>query len=211
MKAIRRLLVSIPLFVSVALVAHGNAVAGQAIDPLTLNPPANPPYTCMATGSGAICRKDIPLGDAPGPSGVLCGSIQTPIELIVADTGSQEATRYYDTAGNLVHATHQNTYVGTYTNPVTGAYLLLDQVTRENIYFAVPGDLNSQTVTFTGSTRVYRPDGGIVVIDAGRDVVLPDGTTEQSSGIHPFDQYYGYGNTAALEPLCAAVGAPQTT
>lgn len=193
------------------MVPRTSAFAGQYIDPLTLNPPAVPPYTCMATGSGAICSKDMPLDDGPGPSGIFCGSSQNPVELIGVDSGTQEATRYYDTAGDLVRRHLRDTYVGTFTNPLTGAYVAFDQLIDEEDDLSVPGDFNSGTVTFTGPTRVHLHDGGIVLIDTGRDLTLPDGTVEQSSGQHPFDQYFLYGNAAAFEPICAAVGAPQSS
>jgi hypothetical protein len=193
------------------LIPHTPAFAGQTIDPSTLNPPPPSFETCMATGSGAVCRGQRPLVDPPAPFGILCGSSQNPIDLIEADTGSQDATRYYDTQNNLVRRVIRDVFVGTLTNPVTGAYVNLDQRSDEVDKLSIPGDLNSGTVTFIGPVRISSPSGGTVLIDAGRGIGLADGTQLQISGQHPFHEYFDLGMTAALEPICAAVGAPQTS
>lgn len=208
----RRTILASTMLGVLALVPHSSAFAGQYIDPSTLNPAAPPPYTCMATGGGAICRKTVTFVDKPAPSGLLCGSSQNPIELISADTGSQEATRYYDANLNMVRRVFHSEWVGTVTNPITGAYLGTRQRLNEVQSLTVPGDLSSIVFTYTGSNRFYLPNGGTVLLDVGREVAVdPDGPDVQASGQHPLAAYYGNGDTAAIEPICAALGAPQTS
>jgi len=46
---------------------------------------------------------------------------------------------------------------------------------------------------------------GTVLIDAGRATITEDGTILSEAGQHPFDEYFVFGDTAALQPLCDAL------
>ena len=49
---------------------------------------------------------------------------------------------------------------------------------------------------------------GAVFLNAGRVVYAPDGSIEFQAGPQGFNDYFVNGNTAALDQLCAALGAP---
>jgi len=66
-------------------------------------------------------------------------------------------------------------------------------------------DISTGTEIMTGSFKVYRVNGGIILIDAGRQVVTEDGTLISESGQHPFNAYFIFGDTSALQPLCDAL------
>jgi hypothetical protein len=52
---------------------------------------------------------------------------------------------------------------------------------------------------------LHRQDGGVVLIDAGRSVLLPDGSILMEAGQHHFDDYFVFCDTSALQPLCDAL------
>jgi hypothetical protein len=165
----------------------------------------------MAVGEGVngfICTVTFVVSDPPGPSGIVCGSGPTSVELITSDSGTRIGTRYYDQHRNLTVRRVRQDVTGVFTNPLTGASVSF--VTRQNWVdeLAVPGDFGSATTSFAGLTRVYLPGGGTVLIDTGRSIVAPDGSVEFEQGPHPFDAYFGGVDPSALEPICTAVGAP---
>jgi hypothetical protein len=183
-KVIRRLLLSIPLFASVVLIAHGSAFAGQAINPLALNPPANAPYTCMATGSGAICRYTIVDSHTGQPSGTICPG---GFELLDTATNKKSAVRYYDANGDLTRRViYENYTVAEVVNSVTGAYIPYTQHDTITDIPAVPGDLSTATETNTGENMMTAPGLGHVWQYAGTFVTAPDGTVEFSAGPNNF-------------------------
>jgi hypothetical protein len=165
----------------------------------------------MAVGNGTtgtICHVVFAVSDPEGPSGIVCGSGANSVELLTSDAGVRLGTRYYDQAANLTRRFVRQDITGTFTNPLTGASVSMAVRADWVDELRVPGDPSTATTTFRGLTRVSLPHGGTVLIDTGRSVVAPDGSIAVETGQHPFDAYFVYGDATALEPICAAVGAP---
>jgi hypothetical protein len=202
----RLLLVS---FIALFAVATPRSVsASQIVDPSTLNPPPPPQFNpvCKAVGFGTICTIEFVETQGPDASGIICGSGLNSFEVIISDTRTVTGRRYYDQDGNLTQRHFREVLVGTFTNPLTGASLDFVQADTILHNLAVPGDVNTGTEAITGSTRLSLPQGGVVLIDAGRTVIdVSDGTLLFEAGPHPFDDYFGSGDTAALQPICDAL------
>lgn len=191
-----------------ALVSYVPVFATQTVDPATLNPPPPPEFnpSCKAVGRGTIC--DVAFTELQGPdgTGLICGSGSNSFEVVSRDTRTVTGRRYYDRNGNLTQRHFREVLIGTFTNPLTGVALNFVQADTIIHDLAVPGDLNTGTVTSTGSTRLSLPHGGVVLIDAGRSIIaVSDGTILFEAGQHPFDAYYVFGQTSALQPICDAL------
>ena len=202
----RLLLVSIiALF---AVIMPQTAFAGQTVDPSTLNPPPPPEFNpeCKAVGDGTICSLAFTELEGPDPIGLICGSGSNSFEIVGADTRTVQGRRYYDRNGDLTQRHFREVMVGTLTNPLTGASIAFIQADTIVHNLAVPGDFDTGTVSITGEWRASTPHGGTVLIDVGRWVgAQSDGTTFFENGQHPLLAYYGYGDTAAIQPLCDAL------
>ena len=193
-----------------ALVPQVVAFAGQPVDPATLNPPVPPDFNpiCEAVGSGTICR--LAFSDPPvveEGTGLICGSGASSFEVLISQNRSVEGKRHYDRDANLTQRHYREYFSGTFINPLTNAALPFDQSDTVIHNLAIPGDINSGTVTITGALRLHRQNGGIVLIDAGRAFLAAgvDWTLIKETGQHPFDAYYVFGDTSALQPICDAL------
>jgi hypothetical protein len=190
----------------VAIVAPA-AFARELVDPSTLIPPVPAAFNpvCYQVGEGTIC--DIAFSDPPlvnEPSGIICGTT----ELLISQTRDVVAKRFYNVDGLLTVRRFQEDFAGSLMNPLTGATVQIpgrDTVTDD---LATPGDLNSGTETRTGlEWRAYLPGGGTIITDVGHIVVdAATGDIVDETGHHPFDRYFAFGDTAALEPICSALG-----
>ena len=189
------------LFVFALLPQSG--FAGQPVDPFTLNPPPPPQFNpvCEKVGRGTICT--VQFSDPPfaGGSGVICGTGSNTYEVFQFQNRSVQGKRYYDENGNLTRRLFHEVDIGTFSNTITHQAVSFTQrgTTRHDL--AVPGDINSGTLIFTGSGRVYQPHGGSVLMETGRTVSAADGTFIGESGQHPFTDYFVFGDTAAVQPL----------
>jgi hypothetical protein len=191
-----------------ALMAPRPVSAGQFVDPSTLNPPIPPQFNpeCKAVGFGTLCTVDFVETHAPEATDIICGSGANSFAVVSSDTRTVTGQRYYDENGDLTQRHFRQVLVGTFTNPLTGAFLDYAESTTIIHDLSVPGDLSTGTVTFTGSVRLSMPQGGTVLIDAGRVVIdESDGTILFEAGQHHFDAYFAYGDTAALQPICDAL------
>ena len=182
--------------------------AGQFVDPSTLNPPIPPEFNpeCKAVGFGTLCTVDFVETHAPEATDLICGSGPDSFAVVSSDTRTVTGRRYYDQNGDLTQRHFRQVLVGTFTNPSTGASLDYAESTTIVHDLSVPGDLSTGTETFTGSVRLSEPQGGTVLIDAGRSVIdVSDGTILFEAGQHPFDAFYVFGDTSALQPICDAL------
>lgn len=180
------------------------------VDPTTLTP-APPGFfnaTCTRNGIGIICDlhfTEVVLDHEP--NGVVCASAAGPVELLEVNTRSVVGKRYYDGDGNLLRRHFRDEWTATITNPVTGrsaAYLQTDRILHD---LAVPGDNTTGTEEVTTRLRVINDAGSTIFVDAGRTVIREaDGSIEFQAGPHRFDDYFVNGNTAAVQPLCDALG-----
>ena len=201
-----------PVFViALAVAAVGPQVSAAAehnVDPSTLNPPPPAEFNpvCKAVGDGTIC--DITFVEPAvidEPSGIQCGSGADAVELLASGIRSVDGKRYYDGDGNLTRRHFHDLIVGSYTNPLTGASVSSRQHDTIMHELAVAGDITSGTEAVTTEIRVSTPRGGTVLIDAGRTVFAEDGTLLFEAGQHPFDAYFIFGDTSALQPICHAL------
>jgi hypothetical protein len=189
--------------------ANAAIPADHIVDPSTLTPPPpadiNP--VCKAVGDQTIC--DVAFTDpavVAAPTGIQCGSGAGSFEILVSFTRSVVGKRYYDQNRNLTERHFHDVIVGTFTNPLTGASLLLRQRDTTLHRLAVPGDDSTGTEAITTGARIAEPDGGTVLIVAGRIVFDDsDGTILFEAGQHPFEDYFVRGDTSALQPLCDAL------
>ena len=191
-----------------SVLAPRSALASQIVDPSTLNPPPPPEFNpvCNAVGFGTLCTIEFVETHEPDASGIICGSGPNSFEAVISDTRTVSGRRYYDQDGNLTQRHFREVFVGTLTNPLTGASLDFTQSDTILHNLAVPGDVNTGTEAITGSARFSLPQGGVVLVDAGRTVIdVSDGTLLFQAGQHPFDAYFGSGDTSALQPICDAL------
>jgi len=201
--------IAIAAFVfTVAFAVTTQSAFGQhPVDPNTLNPPPPPEFNpiCKDTGNGTVCT--VQFSDPPfaGGSGVICTSGGTTYEVFQFQNRSVLGHRYYDRSGNLLRRHYREVLSGTFSNPLNGAAVSFSGGDTHLHDLAVPGDISSGTEVMTGSFRINKRQGGSVLVDTGRQVVTEDGTLVSESGQHPFNDYFIFGNSEALQPLCDAL------
>lgn len=183
------------------------AFGGQPVDPATLNPPPPPGFNpvCEKDGQQTICTVQFSDPPSAGGSGVICETGAGAYEVFQFQNRSVVGLRYYDANGNLTRKIFREDLIGTFTNPLTHTALSFDGRDTNHVNLTVPGDTTSGTVTITGSFHVHLPNAGQVIFEAGRTVNLADGTFVSESGPHPFQDYFVFGDTAAIQPLCNAL------
>ena len=189
-----------------AVLLASPAVARESVDPSTLTP-APPDFfnaNCLRDGQHITCTLGFEDPDiVDEPSGIVCGST----ELLYSQTRSVVGKRFYDADGNLVRRHFREYMAGKFTNPETGLVVLWSQHDTVLHDLAVPGDVATGTIKFSGLlTRAWDTSGGTVLTDSGR--LLVDASTDEvvvASAHHPFDAYFREGDPAALAPLCSAL------
>ena len=153
------------LVLTVALAAP--ASARTPVDPSTLNPPPEPRFNavCFLDGSHITC--DLAFSDpdfADAPSGIVCDGT----ELLISQSRSVVGKRFYDADGNLLQRHFRESSDGTFRNPDTGRVVLWTEGDTDIQNLAVPGDMATGTEHISGLIfRVWLPDGGTIVSDAG--------------------------------------------
>lgn len=181
--------------------------ARQSVDPATLNPPIPPAFNpvCERVGFGILCT--VQFSDPfAGGSGVICGTGAGTYEVFQFQNRSVQGKRYYDQNGNLTRRLFHEIDTGTFSNPLTHTAVSFSGRGTTLHDLSIPGDVASGTQIFTGQFRVFVPHGGVVIFEAGRTVYTGDGSTFLSdSGPHPFLDYFEFGDTAAIQPLCEAL------
>ena len=192
------------LVLTVALAAP--ASARTPVDPSTLNPapPASFNAVCFRVGSHITC--DLAFSDpdiVDEPSGIVCDGT----ELLVSQSRAVVGKRTYDADGNLLQRHFRESFYGTFRNPETGRVALWTQHDTVINNLAVPGDIATGTEKVSGlGTRVWLPDGGTILTDAGRSIVdVAADEVVKISAHHPFDAYFRLGDPSALAPLRAAL------
>jgi hypothetical protein len=204
---VRLFLIGLMVLFGFAFAPPAAVFAGPPVDPATLNPPPPPEFnpTCEAVGRGTICHlafTDPPIAEG---TGIICGSGASSYEVFMNATRSVVGRRYYDRDRNLTQRHFREVLAGTFSNPLTHTAVSFDQGDTIVHDLAVPGDGDTGTETVTGSIRLHVLHGGIVLIDAGRTINAADGTLLTEAGQHPFAAYFVFGDTSALQPLCAAL------
>src|SRR3989442_1246551 len=158
--------------------------AGESVDPSTLKPPPPPQFNpvCEKDGNQTICT--VQFSDPPfaGGSGVICGTGPNSYEVFQFQNRSVQGRRYYDQNGNLTRRHFHEVDTGTFTNPITHTAVSFSGRGTTLHDLSIPGDITSGTQVLTGSFRVYRPQGGTVIFEAGRTVAAGDGSFIRESG-----------------------------
>jgi hypothetical protein len=190
-----------------ALVPQASTLASTPVDPSTLNPPIPPDFnpTCAAVGFGTLCFlqfSDPPVVD-DNAGDLVCGAGTIPI--LFSQTRAVDGRRYYDRNNNLTERQSRQVFAGSYKNALTGATVPFTEGITFIHKLAVPGDINTGTIYVNGQTRLYLPKGGTVLIDAGRTIEDAGENVILDRGPHPFADYYVFGDTTALQPLCDAL------
>jgi len=190
----------------IALALPAIVAAREVVDPATLTPPPPPEFnpTCERIGSQIICEvvfTDPPVVDEP--SGVVCGGT----ELLFSGTRSVVGKRFYSAEGLLLRRHFHDDVSGTWTNPVSGATASFSGGSMTLHDLAVPGDVGSGTSRISGSVRIYLPDGGTIIHNDAGHLVIDEGTGTvlSQSGQHPFEDFFGNGDTTALDEFCSAL------
>jgi len=180
--------------------------AGQPVDPSTLNPPpaarTNP--ICERDGSQTICTLQFTDPPFAGGSGITCGNGANSYEVLEFENKSVVGKRYYDQNGNLTRRHFREILSGTFTNPLNHVAVSFDGNDTQLHDLIIPGDVSTGTIQVTGHFRVFAPNGGTVIFEAGRTIETLDGFISES-GPHPFNEYFVFGDTAAVQPLCDAL------
>jgi hypothetical protein len=149
----------------------------------------------------------VQFSDPPfaGGSGVICGTGASSYEVFQFNNRSVTGHRYYDQNGNLTRRHFNEVGTGTYSNPLNHKAVSFTVRGTTLHDLSTPGDINSGTQVFTGNSRVYPPQGGTVILEAGRTISSGMGDFIRESGPHPFLDYFVFGETAAVQPLCDAL------
>ena len=181
--------------------------AGQPVDPSTLTPPPPPEFNpvCEKDGTQTICT--VQFSDPPfaGGSGVICGTGPNAYEVFQFQNRTVQGLRYYDQNGNLTRRHFHEVDTGTLSNPVTHTAVSFSARGTTLHDLSIPGDITSGTQILTGEFRVYRPQRGTVFLEVGRTVAAGTGDFIRESGPHPFQDYFVFGDTAAVQPVCDAL------
>lgn len=184
-----------------------SAGSSVSVDPSTLNPPPPPAFNpvCEKSGFGTLCTVNFSDPPFAGDSGLGCGSGANAFEVFQFSTRSVQGKRYYDQNGNLLRRHFREYLAGTFSNQLSNkAVTFSGSITHDHV-LAVPGDINTGTEILTGGVRYHLQNGGIVLVDVGRTILAADGTILNESGQHPFDEFFVFGDTTTLQPLCDAL------
>jgi hypothetical protein len=186
-----------------ASVAAGSS--GTTVDPSTLNPPPPPTFNpvCEKVGGGTICTVNFKETFAGG-SGVICSSGANTYEVFQFQNRTVRGHRYYDRNGNLTRRHFKEVLNGTFTNPLNHQAVSFSGTDTHLHDLTIPGDITSGTENITGSFRIYLAQGGTVLLEAGRTIETPDALLSEK-GPHPLVDYFVFGDTAAVQPLCDAL------
>jgi hypothetical protein len=204
MTGVRRLAVAVTTS-AFLMVGALPVAAGAPIDVSTLNPIPPDFYSCKATGGGAICTASTVDPYDLEPTGIICGSGAAAYEVLDSGTRNVKAMRWYDADGNLTRRERVTQFSGVHlTNPTNGHTLAYKQHNTDQDVLAVPGDLASSTFTGHGHMTMTVPGKGVVLHEAGRTVVGPDGLVETRSGPSDLADYFA-GDVSVVADLCAAL------
>jgi hypothetical protein len=190
-----------------AVVSLGAAT--RAVDPSTLTP-APPDFfnaSCTRTGGHITCDLGFidPVAPVEEPTGIICGTGSEQFEVLDTWHRSVQGKRLYSSDGLLLRRHFSDSWDGTFTNSVTGATVAYAQRGTYLHDLTVPGDNATGLERDTIRLRVFGANG-TVLIQAGRTVLArSDDQIVFQAGQHPFDEYFGQGDSTALEPLCEAL------
>jgi hypothetical protein len=177
-------------------VSAGAPEPGQALEP----PPPDI-YTCTAYGAGTICRAGREDVYGPEATGLWCDGPGAPFEIGVQAGRNFDCTRWYDRDGLLVARLIIVTFPDArLSNPLNGVEVPYLQRDRDMELFAIPGDLDSGTLSSVGSITAVAPGFGAVLVERGRWVVAGDEVI-MATGRRDLNDAFN-GDPDALDALC---------
>jgi hypothetical protein len=199
--------VGVPPILGLLLLAPVASAQARQQCPSTLNPPALSFETCQTVGGGTIASGSRVVSDPLADAGITCGTGADAFDIFNQDTFDQHAKRWYDQNGNLTRRHIYDHYTfGQWSNPLTGAVVPYTQTTIEDDLYAIPGEMNSGTATFTGENMYRTGTGAPVLFGNGRQVTSNvDGSLIESSGRNDFVLAFNENDPAAFDPICAAL------
>ena len=197
----RRALVVVSVLAALALAAP---VSARQPVVQQLNPPPQDYYTCTPLGNGTICHALISNSYGPDPAGITCQGAAGPFEVFDQATHRVDATRWYDSEGNIVKRIRVHTFLGaSLRNPASSRSVGYSQRDRDEEIFAIPGDLDSATLYSENKLVAVVPGAGAVLVENGRFVATGDEVL-QRVGRRDLSDFFA-GDTAALDRLCSAL------
>ena len=198
----RRALVVVPILAALVIAAP---VSARQPVVQQLNPQPPDYYTCTPLGNGTICHALISDSYGPDPAGITCQGATGPFEVFDQATHVVDATRWYDSDGNIVKRIRVHTFPGArLSNPVSGRSVSYSQRDRDEEIFAIPGDLDSATTYSTGSLLAVVPGSGAILVDRGRAVFTADEMLKLV-GRRDVSNYFVNGDASGIAALCAAL------
>lgn len=191
----RARILTVAMFLGLAISAIHPASAGRPVDPNTLTPPPPPGAKCSANGNQVICHSNLDFTFVNEPVfDISCGTIYE------TSTDNRVGIRWYNSDGKLVSRHVRQDDEGTWSLSPTGAGPLVNISVHANWsnQYPIPGDEASATQVNHGvGFTAQAPGFGVILHIAGLDE--PDGTHH---GILRFID-----DPAAEAELCAALGA----
>ena len=173
-----------------------------------LNPPPPGFYTCKPLGAGTICTgtQDEVKDEELQPE-LVCSSGADAFNIYDNGHAYSRLTRRYDADGNVVERINHEVWLNAFwSNPLNGKTVPYTQRGTITDRFTVPGDLNSAVETQVGENVYTDPVTHQKVLrSVGRTVFSPDGDLLASSGQQPFIDMFVFGDTSALDDVCAAL------
>jgi hypothetical protein len=195
------------LAVPMSLLAPSAASArGEAIDPLTLNPPlTHGGPVCTWRGDQIVCQSSYPQPQDAFtiPSGIICDGAE--LEWTLKPT-LEHAVATYNSNRDIVSLLYVESWTGSFLNPDTGKSAAWTQKDRLESSLTTPGNPFEGTSTFNGQQQVRTESGRVILTDAGVETFDIATTTRLSAvGHHPIDDFFYGGDPAGLAPLCKAL------
>jgi hypothetical protein len=145
--------------------------------------------------------------NGPEDTGLVCGSGASAFHVYDRATVTVRDVKYYDENGNFLRDVDHLSGAGEFSNPLTGA--IVPYTIHQTVIFvqSIPGDLSSPvTINGMGEMNFVAPGIGAILVNAGRVVDLFNGDTDTFLQIAGRQDFFN-GNAAALQRLCAALGA----
>ena len=191
----RARVLTVAMFLGMAVSAIHPASAGQPVDPNSLIPPP-PDATCEANGNQVICHTRVDLTFVNEPVfDISCGTIYE------TSTDNRVGIRWYNSDGKLARRLVRQDVQGTWSLSPNGAGPLVTISAHANwrtVYVNPGEDADAQTPIFHGDGFTAQAPGfGVILHIAGLDE--PDGTHH---GTFRFVD-----DPAAEAELCDALGA----
>lgn len=200
----RRALRALVLVVLVLPLGAVPASAGAPNPGQALVPPAPDIYTCTAIGSGTVCHAQVVDVLDAAPTGIWCDGPGDPFEIWDEATRTLDATRWYDTDGRLVTRIRINSFAAArLSNPPAGTSVSYQQRDRDVEHFAIPGDLDSATLSSVNKLVAIVSGTGTVLVENGRFVATADEVVALV-GRRDLSAFFD-GDTTALDRLCSAL------